>query len=620
MNREHKFIFVGLMSFALVVLLRNAWLGDDSFIILRTVDNFVNGYGLRWNTIERVQSFTSPLWTILLIPAYFITKDPLITMAVTIIGCSLIALWFSIPKKHNVAVAVFVFAVALSTPAFVFYGVSGLENPLIFLLLGLFFNEYLNEARLGRITLLFSLLVLTRHDLSLVGILPLLDTMAKRSEKGDWLKASPGFLPIIIWEIFSVIYYGALVPNTAFAKLPIDYSKSILLGKGLEYLLDAVNREPLTVIVILLGFGSGLLIRTKTHIMTALSIATYCTYVICVGGDFMVSRFFGPPFWTALILIANLFASFGHRVIYSLSLSAIALGFLAQHPVIPEDESACCGNYKTGGVADEKHVYYPGAGLLKWRTVKFWPGIDSKMPGRELSLAKNEVFVHGAVGFAGYFAGPSNYLIDIYALTDPFLSQLEPVYYEPRVGHYRREIPAGYYESVKTNSNKIAHPNLRKVYDDILLITRGELFSKDRFRAILDRIFGAYKPLIRRYSRDITPKVPAGSITKEKPNGTRWDAEDNFKIEMTGLRVYFKNLCRAKNLRISLDHNNTYLIRMIRDGLIAEDRIITPFMEISGLLERTIALSKPFNEIAIYNLSADRLSSVGHVITDSSCE
>ena len=44
-----------------ILLVRTAWMCDDAFITLRTVDNFVQGYGLVWNVGERVQVYTHPL-------------------------------------------------------------------------------------------------------------------------------------------------------------------------------------------------------------------------------------------------------------------------------------------------------------------------------------------------------------------------------------------------------------------------------------------------------------------------------------------------------------------------------------------------------------------------------
>jgi DNA-binding MarR family transcriptional regulator len=49
------------LLFAAVVV-RTAWVADDAFITFRTVHNALDGYGLRWNPAERVQTYTHPLW------------------------------------------------------------------------------------------------------------------------------------------------------------------------------------------------------------------------------------------------------------------------------------------------------------------------------------------------------------------------------------------------------------------------------------------------------------------------------------------------------------------------------------------------------------------------------
>ena len=53
----------------------NAYVCDDAFMAFRTVDNFVRGYGLRWNVAERVQVFTAPLHTLLMSALYWFTYD-----------------------------------------------------------------------------------------------------------------------------------------------------------------------------------------------------------------------------------------------------------------------------------------------------------------------------------------------------------------------------------------------------------------------------------------------------------------------------------------------------------------------------------------------------------------
>ena len=45
-----KLLLYGCLLLYGVVLLRTAWLCDDAYITFRTVDNFINGFGLRWNS------------------------------------------------------------------------------------------------------------------------------------------------------------------------------------------------------------------------------------------------------------------------------------------------------------------------------------------------------------------------------------------------------------------------------------------------------------------------------------------------------------------------------------------------------------------------------------------
>ncbi len=50
-----------LLAAIALLALKCAWVSDDAYITFRTVDNFVHGHGLRWNTGERVQAYTNPL-------------------------------------------------------------------------------------------------------------------------------------------------------------------------------------------------------------------------------------------------------------------------------------------------------------------------------------------------------------------------------------------------------------------------------------------------------------------------------------------------------------------------------------------------------------------------------
>jgi len=121
------------------VFLANHWVGDDAYITLRTVDNFLHGYGLRWNIDERVQTYTHPLWMLLLLITSFITREYFLTTVMLGLTLSVLAVVILGTRVSKTRPGACVAVVALSlSRAFGDYSSSGLENPLTHLLLALF--------------------------------------------------------------------------------------------------------------------------------------------------------------------------------------------------------------------------------------------------------------------------------------------------------------------------------------------------------------------------------------------------------------------------------------------------------------------------------------------------
>jgi arabinofuranosyltransferase len=86
-------ILVIFLVFFAIILLGNAWTNDDAYITFRTIDNFINGYGLRWNVDERVQAYTNPLWMFVLSGFYFFTKEIYFTSLSVSIFLSIVAVY-----------------------------------------------------------------------------------------------------------------------------------------------------------------------------------------------------------------------------------------------------------------------------------------------------------------------------------------------------------------------------------------------------------------------------------------------------------------------------------------------------------------------------------------------
>ena len=119
----------------LALLLRTAWLSDDGLITLRTVLNLTHGYGLTFNIAERVQTYTHPLWMLMLTGAYLVVGNVYYAAIGLSVSVSLFVFWLTLRQTATSAQVWIVAAVLLSSRAFVDFSTSGLENPLSNLLL-----------------------------------------------------------------------------------------------------------------------------------------------------------------------------------------------------------------------------------------------------------------------------------------------------------------------------------------------------------------------------------------------------------------------------------------------------------------------------------------------------
>ena len=143
-----------LATFALALILfsfvfyMNAWVADDAYITFRTVDNFANGRGLVWNVGERVQVYSHPFWMFIMSGLYSITHEVFYTsITLSFVLC---IITFAIATRHFLGEgqeywwkAPFFVWLFVNVKSVVDYSSSGLENPLSYALLALFYTIYL---------------------------------------------------------------------------------------------------------------------------------------------------------------------------------------------------------------------------------------------------------------------------------------------------------------------------------------------------------------------------------------------------------------------------------------------------------------------------------------------
>jgi len=116
-------------------------------------------------------------------------------------------------------------------------------------------------------------------------------------------------------------------------------------------------------------------------------------------------------------------------------------------------------------------------------------------------LNKKLITVNKSIGYLGYFSGPNIFIIDHFGLSDPLLARI-PGKRTGLTGHNFRFIPEGYIKSLQVEQNEIKNEKLNKFYDKILVITRGDFFTWQRWRYILELNFGNNKYFTEEYQID----------------------------------------------------------------------------------------------------------------------
>ena len=484
-----------LLAFAWVFF-ASAWLADDAWITLRTVDQFLAGNGLRFNASERVQAFTHPLWALLLVAAGGVTGEFYVTTLVLSGLCTAGALALLVLTiARSAAGAVLGVAVLLGSKAFVDYSSSGLENPLVHLLLAGFLALWLAQdgRRLLPMTLVASAIATARPDAVLL-VAPALAIAAARRGRDALRPLAVGLLPLAAWEIFSLVYYGFPFPNTAYAKLGSGAPAASLVSQGLAYLWDGVTRDPVTGLALVFGCAvpAALGVRGAGAVVAGVSLSL--AYVVWIGGDFMTGRFLAAPVFCTAALLTRLPAEHP-RTLTAVAVAVLGISFFGSQPPLTTGRDYGVGwPAETGnrGIVDERAGYYPFTGW--WRVLSVETNPEQHPWARQGTTDREHptpVKVAGPVGLYGFYLGPDKHLVDAFGLVDPLLARL-PI--EPdtewRIGHFPRRLPHGYYETLVTGRNQIADPELAALWADLALVTRGPLFSQARWGAIVRRNLG----------------------------------------------------------------------------------------------------------------------------------
>jgi arabinofuranosyltransferase len=435
-------IKIGFVVVGLYAVVSRLWAAEDAYITFRYIDNLLHGYGLVYNIGDRVEGFTHPLWLILVtIPAALgipIRAGALLLSLGLTVASLILLTFYSKDGKGNVVALPLALVLLLTHIGFRDFSVSGLEFPLVCLLLVWFYQSYQKHDLLGKPVLhgtLLALIYLTRPELSLL-ILSFYAIfvwqvtrlyLQKRREQihriwRDILRLS---LPLALlaggYHIFRWLYYGAFFPNTYYAKDGLGAYWS----QGIIYFLHFWRYSPILLMALLGWIGLTVLCRRfrsqvfgspRRYVMLA-QAALLALYVVRLGGDFMAYRFLLPSMVILVMLLSDsLNYMIDSRRRLRLTGTTLLLGTLlfVLLPISPPQMQ--------GFIANERQVYdlhQPAYRALFEEPVEhtfYQLGLKLKLLQEETQYPLSIAYAN--IGYLGFAAGPKVNIVDIYGLVD----------------------------------------------------------------------------------------------------------------------------------------------------------------------------------------------------------
>jgi arabinofuranosyltransferase len=580
----------------LAVAIRVAWLGDDAYITLRSVENWVSGHGLRWNPDDRVQTYTHPLWMLMLSFGRLLSGEVYFTTLLISLCLSMTAVLWLLLRCATAGAVIATGTMLLCSSAFVDYMTSGLETPLTFVLLVAFVatvrGDLTPTARYSRAVLLATLLATNRMDLALLCLPAVLASMHGVPLRMICYRGLLLSLPFFAWLLFAGIYYGSPFPVTAHAKaFGVGIPNSELVEQGMRYLLHTLLHDPALLVITVAG-SLLLLIRARTRWL-AFGAVCYLGYVVKVGGGFMQGRFLLPPFMVVVSCSAPWLASLTRQKTQWLLMTIVALMFVGGRPSwmrSPASDVALPAATVEAqhGIVDERCMYYSKLGLLSpTRAIPVFGSLTQvAFPGGRDS---RWWLLNGAVGEAGFQAGSDGHIVDP-LLCDALIARLparDPSHW--RIGHILRRIPEGYWESLVSGENRIHHPGLHNYYEALRTLTQQPVFSGDRLAMLWRMALGSFDADFQTFLNQqyyLPPRIEfsAKDVPQLLEVGTFWFDEPRTRlIYEGGIAVRFDAAVQARELQVQTFGVRAFRFRFVQAGEVFGEAMGMPQASKPGL-------------------------------------
>jgi hypothetical protein len=346
---------------------------DDAYISFRYAVNWARGLGPVFNAGERVEGYTNFLWVTILGGTTWlgVGEPPVVAMVLgTLLALATLVVVWNVARRADIAVPVVALFLIASDGSFALWSVSGLETALFTFLVLSAAASFAREIRYGGLPLsgaLFALAAMARPEGLLVFALTVAYQLSSclasrrgpdRSDAARILLFLAIFGAYFLWRYN---YYGFPLPNTFYAKVETDNTEA-QIARGIAHLRTFMEVRygpalPILMAVPLAAAGIARLRRARPKRRPdgesddeegraadfprgygLLVVGTYGAYIVYVGGDWSIGRFFVPVLPFAYLLagdgvncLLKLWGWAGHRISdwrHALALSAVAVALL----------------------------------------------------------------------------------------------------------------------------------------------------------------------------------------------------------------------------------------------------------------------------------------------------
>lgn len=298
---------------ALPQLLLARFTCDDAFISFRYLLQLRAGFGLVFNPGERVEGFSHPLYIVALLPALLFpdAATALLVLSKTLgLLCTMCTLWLLLgmvrAMRLDLLSAIIAVGLYIVAPGTYVYASAGMETSLMtcLLLLALRTAAAGDKNRTWIPGLLLGAAAVTRPEGILYGAGWLAVICLEQETPRRAIRAASGaaawLLPVVVYEVFRLSYFGEWVPNTFFAKPPGTFGGKL----GIPYM------APFAAAVCLPIAALGCMTVQRAERLCAVWCAAALVFVCYTRGDWMpFGRLLMPAWPLAALLAARGFCS-----------------------------------------------------------------------------------------------------------------------------------------------------------------------------------------------------------------------------------------------------------------------------------------------------------------------